>query len=70
MDFGEADHGARDGELDVLEDLGAGDADGLAGLVLGPDAAELTEGGADDGGGLAGEGAGAVTGGTASRWRS
>src|SRR6476620_486582 len=59
VDLGEADHRAGNGELDVLEDAGAGDADGLAGLILGPDAAVLAEGGAHDGGGLAAQGAGA-----------
>ena len=57
MYLGEADHGAGDGEPDVIEDMGAGDTDGLAGLVLG-DSAEVAERGADDGGGLAGQRAG------------
>src|SRR6478735_7767104 len=59
VDLGEADHRARDCQLDVLEDLGAGDTHGLAGLVLGPYAAELAKGGSDNRGGLAGQGAGA-----------
>src|SRR4051794_33667176 len=58
--LGEADHRLGDRELDVLERTGTGDADRLAGLVLRPDAAVLTERGADHGHRLAAERALAV----------
>lgn len=57
--FGEADHGTRYGKLDVLEDLGAGDANSLAGFILCPHATVLAKSGSDDGGRLACEGPGA-----------
>ncbi len=38
--LGETDHGTGDGQLDVLQHPGAGDARGLVGRVLRPEAAE------------------------------
>jgi hypothetical protein len=59
VQLGEADHGGRDGELGLLHDGAARDADRLAGLVLRPHAAVLAVRGADHGDRLAHDGTGA-----------